>query len=157
MGRLCFTLFLVAGLAVGVAVPLPAQTPEEEVLALTRELLENIYLHPNSDFYAAHVDVDVTAYEGTPTRQDGLDFHLFMLRQMAAAATGAAKHLELLNPKVQLYGDAAIVTATSQVTSVQKDEVEVSYLHETRVWVRSDEGWKLVHFHKSPVPGTEDD
>jgi hypothetical protein len=87
------------------AAPLTAQAPEEEVLALTRELLENIYLHPNSDFYAAHVDADVTAYEGTPTRQDGIDFHLFMLRQMAAAATGAAKHLELLNPKVQLYED----------------------------------------------------
>ena len=157
MGRFFFTLFLVAGLAAGLAAPVTAQTPEEEVQALTRELLENIYLHPNSEFYAAYVDVDVTAYEGTPTRQDGLDFHLFMLRQMAAADTGTAKHLELLNPKVQLYGDVAIVTATSQVTSVQQGEVAVSYLHETRVWVHSEDGWKLVHFHKSPVPGTEDD
>jgi ketosteroid isomerase-like protein len=147
---------LIVVLSVGLVPPAAAQTPEEEVLALTRELLENIYVHPNAHFYAEHVDADVTAYEGTPTRQDGIDFHLFMLRQMAASS-GAVQHLELLNPKVQLYGDVAIVTATSQVTSVNQGEVETSYLHETRVWARGEDGWKLVHFHKSRLPEMDND
>jgi calcium/calmodulin-dependent protein kinase (CaM kinase) II len=133
-------------------------SPEEEVLTLTRTLLENIYLHPSADFYAAHVDADVTAYEGTPTRVDGIDYHLFALQQLAQARNdGAARHLELLNPKVQLYGDVAIVTATSQVTTVTEGQFSTSYLHETRVWARRDAAWKLVHFHKSPVPGESED
>lgn len=135
----------------------PAPAAEEEILALTRALLENIYIHPSADFYAVHVDADVTAYEGTPLRLDGIDYHLFALRQLARRRDeGAARHLELLSPKVQLYGDTAIVTATSQVTTVREGEFSTAYLHETRVWVRRNGAWKLVHFHKSPVPGTSD-
>jgi ketosteroid isomerase-like protein len=134
-----------------------ADSPQDEVLALTRELLENIYVHPNADFYAAHVDADVTAYEGTPARQDGIAYHLFMLRQLAAHPAEGAVHLELLNPKVQLFGDVAIVTATSQVTRVKGEEIKSSYLHETRVWVRRKGEWKLVHFHKSSLPERDED
>ncbi|MFQ5696077.1 MAG: nuclear transport factor 2 family protein [Terriglobia bacterium] len=146
-------LVLGAVLAAGAAGPAAAPSAEEEILVLTRELLENIYVHPSADFYAAHVDSEVTAYEGLPTRMDGLEFHLHAVREFPRMLVreGEVRRLELLNPKVQLYGDAAIVTFTSHVTVLHEDEVRTELLNETRVWVRRDSQWKLVHFHKSPV------
>ena len=133
----------------------PAAAPEEKVLSLTRALLENIYVQPSAQFYADHVDPDVTALEGTPVRVDGIDFHLFALSQLARARAEdkSARYLQLLNPRVQRYGDTAIVTLTSQVTTAREGAFQTTYLHETRVWARRDGQWKLVHFHKSPVPG----
>ncbi len=146
----CLLLALPAG-----AAGEPPASEEEEVLALTRELLENIYLHPNPDFYAAHALPELTAFEGGP-RIEGLDMHLFALGQFAelveaARASGekVAGHLELLNPKVQLYGDTAIVTFTSGVWRMQGEEFSAEFLNETRVWVRRGGAWKLAHFHKS--------
>ncbi|MFQ5694374.1 MAG: DUF4440 domain-containing protein [Terriglobia bacterium] len=149
-------LALLAMLAGGVVVPGAAPAEEEELLALTRALLEHIYVTPDAEFYAAHVAAEVTAYEGPPTRVDGLDFHLFALRQLArqlaeARVQGEERYLDLLNPRVQLYGDAAIVTATSRVTVIGGDNPRMDLLNETRVWARRAGGWKLVHFHKSPV------
>lgn len=136
----------------------PAASPEEELRALTRELLENIYVHPSADFYAAHVDPEVTAYEGLPTRMDGIEFHLFVLRELSRTfPQGQVRHLELLNPKVQLYGEAAVVTGTSHVTIIDEEEARTELLNETRVWVRREGEWKLVHFHKSPVEWPAED
>lgn len=153
MKKILAALLLPAALTLVAAGSPPSA--EEEVLALTRQLLQKIYLRPSADFYAAHVDPAVTAFEGTPARIDGIDYHLFALKQLAAARQddGAARHLELLNPKVQLYGDAAVVTLTSLVTTVRDGKFDTSYLHETRVWVHQAGEWKLVHFHKSPVTG----
>lgn len=134
-----------------------AGAPEDEVLNLTRALLENIYLQPSAQFYADNVDPDVTAFEGTPVRVDGIDYHLFALSQLARAREGekSARYLQLLNPRVQRYGETAIVTLTSQVTTVREGAFQTAYLHEIRVWVRRNGQWKLVHFHKSPLPGTK--
>ncbi|MDA2913159.1 DUF4440 domain-containing protein [Acidobacteriia bacterium AH_259_A11_L15] len=154
-------LMLVALLTAGASSPgargaAPSPSPEEEVLALTRELLENIYLHPNPDFYAAHSVPELTAFEGGP-RIEGLDLHLFALQQLAQRlqqerARGARleRHLELINPRVQLYADTAIVTFTSGVWTVGAGEFSSEFLNETRVWVRQGGEWKLAHFHKSP-------
>lgn len=149
---LCLLLVLSSTLLVW-----PAGTPEEEVLNLTRALLENIYVHPSAQFYAANVEADVTAFEGTPVRVDGIDFHLFALSQLARGLESdkSARYLQLLNPRVQRYGDTAVVTLTSQVTTVREGAFQTAYLHETRVWVRRSGQWKLVHFHKSPLPGTK--
>jgi calcium/calmodulin-dependent protein kinase (CaM kinase) II len=131
---------------------------EQEILDLTRQLLENIYVHPSASYYEDHVDPGVTAYEGLPTRKDGIGYHLVALKTLEDASGGkTANHLELLNPKVQLYGDFAVVTCTTEVTNFGGTKMEVDLLNETRVWVRIDGKWKLVHFHKSPVEWPWDD
>ncbi|MFQ5777476.1 MAG: DUF4440 domain-containing protein [Terriglobia bacterium] len=130
----------------------PSPSLEEEVLALTRELLEHIYVEPSADFYAAHVDPDVTAYEGPPLRVDGIAYHLFALRRAARGSReGEERYFELLQPKVQLLGDAAVVTGTTRVTVVRDGTFTNTFLQETRVWARRGGRWRLVHFHKSPV------
>ena len=132
--------------------PIAAESIEEELMDLTKKLLTGIYVDPSSEFYSAHVAEDVTCYEGLPTRLDGIEYHLKALDSLASTEQEKSKrHIELLNPKVQLYGDVGIFTATVQFTTFGEDSIESNLLNETRVWAKIDGNWKLVHFHKSPV------
>lgn len=129
-----------------------AQTVEEELMSLTTKLLTRIYVDPSSEFYRAHVAEDVTCFEGLPTRLDGIQYHLKALDNLSESEDDPSeRHVELLNPKVQVFGDAGIVTATVQFTTFRRTGVETTLLNETRVWAKIDGVWKLVHFHKSPV------
>ena len=129
-----------------------AGSVEDELLSLTKKLLTRIYVDPSSDFYKQHVAEDVTCYEGLPTRLDGIEYHLKALDSLAESAEHPGeRHIELLNPKVQLYGDVGIVTATVQFSTFRNQGTETQLLNETRVWAKIDGDWKLVHFHKSPV------
>ena len=129
-----------------------AESVEDELMSLTKKLLTRIYVEPSSDFYKEHVAEDVTCYEGLPTRLDGIEYHLKALDALAESTEHPGKrHIELLNPKIQVYGDVGVVTATVQFATFQNQGVETRLLNETRVWAKVDGAWKLVHFHKSPV------
>ena len=52
-----------------------------------------------------------------------------------------------MQPKVQLYGDVAVVTYFSRGS--YGPEETVAYLKETDVLVRRANGWKIVHIHVS--------
>ena len=72
-----------------------------------------------------------------------------MPRRWAAALT-ATRSTRSSSQRVQVYGDTAIITYTLLVRSVQGAAVTRTQQNETRVYHRFDEGWKLVHCHKSP-------
>jgi len=129
-----------------------AESVEDELMSLTKKLLTRIYVDPSSDFYKEHVAEDVTCYEGLPTRLDGIEYHLKALDALAESTEHPGeRHIELMNPKVQLYGDVGVVTATVQFATFRNKSVETRLLNETRVWAKIDGDWKLVHFHKSAV------
>lgn len=98
---------------------------------------------------------DVSFFEWyiTTQRIDGLDFHVREILVHAQALGGGAdarNEHEVLQPRVQVYGDTAIVTYTLYVRSVHDAAVTRTQQNETRVFHRFDDGWKLVHCHKSP-------
>ncbi|MCX7852676.1 MAG: hypothetical protein N2383_07800 [Caldilineales bacterium] len=70
----------------------------------------------------------------------------------AAAAT--LEH-EILNPRVQLFGDTAIVTYTLLLRAKGANGVSHRVHNETRVFhnygTAEAPQWKLVHCHKSPI------
>lgn len=115
-------------------------------------------------------DGDVEAYRSTtaeevsfyewyisPQRIDGLDFHLRELRVNADMVGGGEARVEheILQPRVQRYGDTAIVTYTLLIRAVDEQGVTHRSHNETRVFHNFGEEeaprWKLVHCHKSPV------
>ncbi len=67
-----------------------------------------------------------------------------------AVEPGRARSMRSSSRASQVYGDTAIVTYTLLVRSVQGATVTRTQQNETRVYHRFDEGWKLVHCHKSP-------
>ncbi len=57
----------------------------------------------------------------------------------------------MLQPKVQVYGDVAIVTYTLLMRYISDEGVRHTQHNETRVFYRRPAGWQLVHCHKSPM------
>ena len=106
---------------------------------------------------------DVKAYEETtgadlslfewwvaPHRQDGLDFHRFMIEHRWAGE-GDTRY-DLLEPRLQLYGDTAIVSYTFMLSRARPEGgVEHRTHNESRVLIKRDGHWQIVHVHKSPA------
>ena len=128
-------------------------TAEEEVLAITHQMLDAMYT-ADPTVHRRHCTEDMSSYEWyiAPNRIDGLEFHLKLIE---GGGNGAPGRLDLLTPRVQVYGDTAIVNYTLLKTVFQEQGVplppQFSTINETRVFVRLDGVWKMVHLHKSPT------
>lgn len=127
---------------------------EAEVLKVVHRNLQAIW-DADVEAYRATCAPDVSFFEWYVTTQriDGIDFHLREILVHAEAlggGSGARTEHEILQPRVQLFADTAIVTYTLLVRSVHGNGVQRTQQNETRVLHRFDDGWKLVHCHKSP-------
>ena len=89
------------------------------------------------------------------TRVDGKEMNM---RLAEGAAKGSEKRIaaEMLNPKVQVYnGDVAILTYNYAGLTIGKDgKTTPSRAKSTRVFVKKDNKWVLVHanFAADPLP-----
>ena len=115
--------------------------------------------------YHASTSEDLTLYEWwvTPHRLDGLPFHDFMMTENArrgavfgAEAAGDADfevntRFDLSNLNIQRYGDTAIASYTFLLSTGLESGVQVVAHNESRVMVKLEGVWKVVHVHKSPA------
>lgn len=125
---------------------------QREVLETLERLLHAIYCQ-DTDTYRDLVAEDVSSFESeTPARLDTLDFHLHYMRQQKALRPPTSQYrLDIVNPRVQLYGNVAIATYTLVVTRSDENGIRFNTTNETRVFVRQDDRWLMVHFHKTPI------
>ena len=101
---------------------------------------------------------DLTLYEWwvTPHRLDGLPFHEFMMTSNASRGTvfGAQENgktrFDLSNLLIQRYGDTAIASYALLISTALPEGVKVAAHNESRVIVKLNGEWKVVHVHKSP-------
>ena len=111
--------------------------------------------------YRATCVPELTLYEWwiTPQRIDGLPFHDFMMESNARRGTvfgsdakqKAETRFDLANLSIQRYGDTAIASYTLLVSTALPDGVQVVSHNESRVMVKINGAWKVVHCHKSPA------
>ena len=112
--------------------------------------------------YRATTAEDLTLYEWwvTPHRLDGIPFHEFMMTANAArgAVFGAegkgvksSTRFDLSNLHIQRYGDTAIASYTLLISTATPEGVKVAAHNESRVIVKLNGAWKIVHVHKSPA------
>ena len=123
---------------------------EDEVLTITRQMLDAMY-SGNPEVHRTHSAEDMSSYEWyiAPQRIDGLEFHLALIE---AGGNGTSSHLDMLTPRVQVYGDTAVVNYTLLKTTLGEGvPPQFSTMNETRVFVKLDGVWKMVHLHKSPT------
>ncbi len=132
------------------------------LLALVDRSLQAIW-DGDPDAYASLTAEEVTFFEWyiSPVRIDGLDFHLREIVVHRAAWAGVEElegltiEHEILQPRIQAYGDTAILTYTLLVRTVQGGRVRHLSHNETRVFHNFGDAaspdWKLVHCHKSPI------
>ncbi len=100
--------------------------------------------------YKRLVAADVSSVEPyiAPYRVDGLGFHLNLI---ASGGNAFPTRLDLLTPRVQVYGDTGIVSYTLLKTFATDGHASFATINETRVFARIDGAWMMVHLHKSPT------
>jgi hypothetical protein len=130
-------------------------------------LLQHIQSIIDNDLEAYHASTseELTLYEWwvTPHRIDGLPFHDFMMENNAQRGTVFGSELDdapedsmktvrfdLANLKIQRYGDFAITSYTLLLSTGLPTGVQVASHNESRIMVKIDDNWKVVHVHKSP-------
>lgn len=112
--------------------------------------------------YHATTSPELTLYEWwvTPHRLDGLPFHDFMMaenarRGVSFGVEGSSKQnhtrYDLANMHIQFYGETAIASYTLLLSNGTHQGVTVTAHNETRVMVKIDGKWQVVHVHKSPA------
>ncbi len=139
-------------------------TPDPEIHQFLLDHLEAIRRN-DLDHYHATTSEELTLYEWwvTPHRLDGIPFHDFMMGANAERGTvfGAESsgepqpeadfRFDLSNLHIQRYGDTAIASYTLLVTTRSSVGVSVAAHNESRVIVKLDGNWQIVHVHKSPA------
>jgi len=98
---------------------------------------------------------DYTEFNGEySTRVDGKSVSMSLAEPYGKAPSRRVA-AEMLNPKVQVYGDAAILTYNFAGITKNKDgELKPFRAKSTRVYVKQGGKWKLVHanFGNDPTP-----
>jgi ketosteroid isomerase-like protein len=132
----------------------------EEIIAFLKVHLQSIQDN-DVQTYNETTSEDLTLYEWwvTPHRIDGLPFHEFMMSSNAErgavfGSEGKAKsptRFDLSNLNIQNYGDTAIASYTLLISTASPEGVKVASHNESRVMVKINGAWKVVHVHKSPA------
>lgn len=124
---------------------------EQEIWEFLHRHLRSIFTR-DAETYRATTGVDLSLYEWfvAPHRQDGLDFHFFMIEHSWAGAADDFRY-DLLEPRLQLYGDTAVVSYTFMLSMASAEGIRHTLHNESRVLVRRDGEWQVVHVHKSPA------
>ena len=125
---------------------------------IEQEIWEFLHRHLQSLFtrdaatYRATTSEELSLYEWfvTPHRQDGLDFHFFMIEHGWSGTSDNFRY-DLLEPRLQLYGNSAVVSYTFMLSKTGPDGISHQSHNESRVLVKGEEGWQVVHVHKSPA------
>jgi len=117
------------------------------------------------DTYHETTSADLTLYEWwvTPHRIDGLPFHDFMMTEserrgkvFGSEVEGGVKsdkpstRFDLANLHIQEFGETAIASYTLLLSSGLPEGVKVASHNESRVMVKTEGNWQVVHVHKSP-------
>ncbi|MFO7664769.1 MAG: nuclear transport factor 2 family protein [Chloroflexota bacterium] len=124
---------------------------EKEIWSFLDRHLHSVFTH-DIETYRATTGSDLSLYEWfvAPHRMDGLDFHFFMIEHGWSGVESDFRY-DLLEPRLQLYGDTAIVSYTFMLTTDSSEGIKHSLHNESRVLIRRDDNWQVVHVHKSPA------
>lgn len=125
---------------------------ETELLDLSRRLLTAID-HGDWKTYESLCCPSITCFEPEALGHlaEGLPFHKFYFELPAGPPVKPAKQSSIASPHVRVLGDAAVVSYVRLVQKLDASGAPVSTAAmETRVWQKTPNGWKHVHFHRTP-------
>ena len=133
---------------------------DKDIIDFLKKHLQSIQENDTKTYKETSAE-DLTLYEWwiTPHRIDGLPFHEFMMASNSERGTvfGAepkAKsktRFDLSNLRIQNYGETAIASYTLLISTSSSEGVKVASHNESRVLIKMDGAWKVVHVHKSPA------
>ena len=145
MRRVFLIVLLAAVASLGLAQPAADSSAADEVIAATKAQWK---AEMRKDLAGAWQNVadDYTEFNDEyPTRLDGKTIN-HRLAEANLGSPGRLMAAEMANEKVQVYGDVAILTYNFIGAATNKDGVvEPTRAKSTRVYVKKDGQWMLVH------------
>ena len=138
-----------------------------EVRSFLERHLQSIF-ESDSITYHETTTENLTLYEWyvTPHRIEGLSFHDFMMAEAGRDDTAGLAldphpevssmqdkgrvRFDVANYQEQIFGESAVCSYTMLISKGTDSGVEVLSYNESRVLVKIDGSWKVVHVHKSP-------
>ncbi len=124
--------------------------PEAEVLEANSKLLAAID-KGDWDEYAKLCCETITCFEPEANGHliGGLPFHKYYFD---LPASNSVRQSSMASPHVRMLGETGAVL--TYVRLVQKTGADgaptTSASNETRIWQKTPDGWKHIHFHRSP-------
>jgi ketosteroid isomerase-like protein len=123
-------------------------TPEAALLLqLTQKLLDSIAVKDWAA-YQQLTDPTLTCFEPEACGNlvEGMPFHQFYFQLGGGSRPG---HTSIVQPHVRIIGDVAVVSYVRLIQSVGDAGPQTASFEETRVWHKTEDQWKQVHFHRS--------
>lgn len=140
----------------------PALTAQVETTDMTnigREVLRaeqttwERFQNRNIDGMLEMIDPDFTAFSGSmPLRLDTKKAEEDHIRTFIEKLDGQILDYKIMEPRVQVFGQAAVLTYHFSVTVMLKGEKQALSGKNTSVWVRRDKGWRQIHYHYAYNP-----
>ncbi len=123
----------------------------EEVIAITKAEWAALVKKDVAEAYKNVAD-DFTVFDSEyPTRLDGKRISV-RLDEARASGNGGLVMADMANEKVQVYGDVAILSYNFIGSTKDKDgTIQPALAKSTRVYVKQDGQWMLVHANFAPV------
>ena len=145
-------IILVFSFCTGIIAQVPSPSVEDEIIAITYKLwkAENDGDMATRNKYIAD---DYTEFNSDySTRIDGKQKNFHLTDANLSGGTSLAD--EMLNPKVQVFGDVAILTYNfAGVVQGNDGSFNNTKAKSTRVYVKMNGDWKLVHANFGYDPG----
>ncbi len=134
---------------------------DKEIHKFLLKHLEGIMKNDIASYHETTAE-DLTLYEWwvTPHRLDGLPFHEFMMTSNESRGSifgaedqgqKAQSRFYFANRHSQRYFETAIASYTLLIRTALPEGVKVVVHNESRVMIKLDGNWKVVHVHKSPA------
>jgi ketosteroid isomerase-like protein len=148
-----FFVFLLLGFSTSLFAQVPVSSPEDEVITLTYKIWK-AEMEKNMSEMNKYVSDDYTELNPAySTRIDGKTTFV-KLGDASTMNSGTVLAAEMLNPKVQVYGEIAILSYNyAGVVKGNDGKVTNTKAKSTRVYLKTNGSWKLVHgnFGLDPV------
>jgi uncharacterized protein (TIGR02246 family) len=127
------------------------QATANQIIALEKSSVE-AWKHKNKTFFAELFADDATYFGPENPYLESDPKANFLPKFEQYAEMMKYNDFQMYNPRVQVYGDAAILTYNSNV-SVTFGSQPINYTAKvTSVYVKQGNSWRLVHGHESMNP-----
>lgn len=125
-------------------------TPEQQAVWSVIAAFNRAFADNDPDRYFSFIDPALTVITpGNPYRVEGLAADREGFEYGLSLGYSRVGYFQELQPRVEVYGEAALVTYHSRGAYGPEGQTKMAYLKETDVLIRRDGEWKIVHIHVS--------
>lgn len=124
-------------------------TEEKEILAIVKTWNDSFTRNDNETYFT-YIHDDLTLFiPSSPYRIDGKQDDKDEFDWSLSKSRTKVHFFQELQPKIQIFGDTAIVTYHNRGAYGPDGNEQIYYLKETNILIKENEKWKIIHIHTS--------